>query len=165
MSFDCRGCDRDVRLLENDERKFVSDRSLRTPLGFCAFGDICAADAGDVGVLKLSLRSLVIESAVFAVLGTTSARSPGGVVGCEDNGPPPGVGGSTSEGDRLGEAGGGMSVPSVKEKLTGVTFRKYDLRLSFLVAMFACFAYDVLSDVYALVRKSIARLCTDFSGR
>jgi hypothetical protein len=113
VSLDWRGSESEVRLLEKEERRFVSDKSLRTPLGFWALGDICAAEAGEVGVLKLSFRSLVI---VFAVLGAGSSRSPGGVVGCEDKGPPPGVGGSTSDGERRGEdAGGGMSVPSVRE--------------------------------------------------
>ena len=102
-----------MRLLEKEERRLVRESSLRTPLGFWAVGDICAAEAGDVGVRKLSVRSRVI---VFAVLGAGSSRSAGGVVGCDDKGPPPGVGGSTSDGERPGDdAGGGILVPSVRE--------------------------------------------------
>jgi hypothetical protein len=76
-------------------------------------GDFCAAEAGDVGVRKLLSRSLAMLEVGFS-------RSVGGVVGCEDSGPPPGVGGSAGEGERCGDsAGGGMLVPSVRLMWTG----------------------------------------------
>jgi hypothetical protein len=76
-------------------------------------GDFCAAEAGDVGVRKLLSRSLAMLEVGFS-------RSAGGVVGCEDSGPPPGAGGSASEGERCGDsAGGGMLVPSVRLMWTG----------------------------------------------
>ena len=84
-------------------------------MGDVALGDVetCAADAGDVGIGKLSFRSRVMGGAVS--IGSCSSAY-GGVAGCDDSGPPPGVGGPTSEGVRLGvsDAGGGMSVPSVR---------------------------------------------------
>ena len=111
MSFDVRDWERDVRLLLKEERRLVRESSLRTPFGRCALGDFCAAEAGDVGVRKLLSRSLAMLDGAFSC-------SPGGVVGCEDSGPPPGVGGSAIEGDRRSEkstsVGGGIFVPSVK---------------------------------------------------
>lgn len=56
-----------------------------------------------------------------------------GVVGCELNGPPPGVGGrANGSGECGGECGGedggaGIEVPSVKDSLVGVYVRKYEL--------------------------------------
>lgn len=53
-------------------------------------------------------------------------------VGCDDNGPPPAVGGraeTSGEGDREEDSAGGVSggagmfVPAVKEKSTGVRLR------------------------------------------
>ena len=118
MSFDARGWEREVRLLLKLERRLVRESSLRTPFGRCALGDFCAAEAGLVGVRKLSAWSLVTLDVGFCC-------SNGGVVGCEESGPPPGVGGSASEGERRGEsAGGGMLVPSVRLMLMGVTERK-----------------------------------------
>lgn len=50
---------------------------------------------------------------------TATSRS-SGVVGCDDSGPLPGVGGRAIAGERGGESGGaGMLVPAVSEKSTG----------------------------------------------
>lgn len=50
-----------------------------------------------------------------------------GVAGCEDKGPPPGVGGRTSgetereRGDEGDAGGAGIPVPAVRERLMGVS--------------------------------------------
>jgi len=55
------------------------------------------------------------------IAGIAGIDVPFGVVGCEDSGPPPGVGGRAVRG---GESGGaGIRVPSVREKDTGVIVR------------------------------------------
>ena len=105
VSFDCLGCESEVRELLNDARKLVKLSNLRTPLGLWAWGE-----AGEVGVRKLSLLSLLASVGDVAVSEVVASLSlSGGVVGWEERGPPPGVGGCCS-----GEVGGGMLVPSVR---------------------------------------------------
>lgn len=100
--------------------------NLRTPDGFlniCGGGDDSSVAfvkvLGPISVccfLGVSFPLLLIED------GDEDGQAPGtfsGVVGCDVNGPPPGVGGSL-----FGVCGGdGISVPSVRETSTGVTVR------------------------------------------
>lgn len=135
LSCESRGIVSDVRELLKDERRLFKLRSFRTRDG-CRFavGEVvCAFDAGEAGVRKLSARSLVSASSAASFLfsfsasiGTWRADLLSGVAGCDVKGPPPGVGGSTGDWDGFGDSdGGGMSVPSVSEYSTGVTVRKF----------------------------------------
>ena len=118
VSFEGRaGTLRDVRELLKEERRFVKLRSLRTPFGLrsavCGEDEYCAAEAGEVGVRKLSVLCLFDSDSISST--GFSLFISGGVVGWEFNGPPPGVGGSAGDGDRYGDsAGGGMLVPAVR---------------------------------------------------
>jgi hypothetical protein len=136
LSFEARGIVSDVRELLKDERRLFKLSSFRTREGLrCVVGeDVCALDAGEMGVRKLSARSRVSDSSGASFLFSVSASAGGGtycadllsgVAGCDVNGPPPGVGGSTGDGGLGDSVGGGMSVPSVKEYSTGVTERKF----------------------------------------
>ena len=61
-----------------------------------------------MGVRKLSVRSLLVSVGDVVASGIFSFSLSGGVVGCEESGPPPGVGGCRVS------VGGGMLVPSVR---------------------------------------------------
>ena len=70
----------DVRELLKDERRLVRLKSFRTPFCGCrcACGEddeCCAADAGDVGVRKLSARSLLSKLSGCFLFAKLSARS------------------------------------------------------------------------------------------
>lgn len=104
-SLDWRGRLNDVRELLNEDLRFERLSSFFTPFGRLSCGEaVFAADAGDVGVRKLSARSLLDSSAflsTFSLFASEVVRLRLGVLsgvagceGCEVNGPPPGVGGS-----------------------------------------------------------------------
>ena len=129
VSFDARGKLNDVRELPKDVRRLVRLSNLRTPEGLrCAFGedDWGPADAGEVGVRKLSVLSLFIagiigSASVFSFsepgVGGHATDTLSGVAGWELSGPRASAGGGTIlVGDSGGDSGGaGMSVPAVRE--------------------------------------------------
>jgi hypothetical protein len=93
------------------------DSSLRTVDGRLRGGD-CAGDS------SLGFEFPIAAFSLSEVPDGEEGNAPGirsGVVGCEDNGPRPGVGGRGVAG---GESNGaGMLVPSVREKDSGVMVR------------------------------------------
>jgi len=144
----------EVRLLAKLLRSEESESSLRTPA--LSRGLLCGIDCefGEVG--ERGIRSLlsflvdeggglwrvgfsfldggVAECRILEV-GVTCLERVGGVAGCEDNGPPPGVGGRTIDsgecGEESAEARGYRSL--CRSTLTGVSaiwYRPFvDLRI------------------------------------
>lgn len=137
MSCEARGMLSEVRELPKDDLRLLRLSSFRTPDGRrCGSGEdvvVCEADAGDMGVRKLSVRicrawlcELGILDAMSVSGSGVGGKAPGnssGVVGCDVSGPPPGVGGLIAlAGDAGGESSGaGMLVPAVREYSTGLT--------------------------------------------
>jgi hypothetical protein len=135
-----------VRELLKELRRLFREKSLRTDwLDFCCspLERFWLGLEGEAGVRKLSARSVSwleeVEVDIFASV-SVSRSGVGGKklvwmssaeVGCDDNGPPPAVGGRADESgeeDREGDMGGvsggaGMFVPAVREKSTGVRLR------------------------------------------
>lgn len=122
---------RDVRELLKDWRRLEREKRRRTRAGRRVFGESCrpscgfAAEEGDVGVWKLSaVVSLLLSDDMVVSAGRcfsgsgVGGKAPGmEFVGCEERGPPPGVGGRWSNAGVIGgeSGGGGMLVPEVKE--------------------------------------------------
>lgn len=108
--------------------KLSFEGSERSPRNFRTEpGRRCVGLAGDIKLLVASLVRLCCNCSSVAwspcalPFGKTSVLG----VGCEDSGPWPGVGGRGVSG---GESGGaGIEVPSVREKLTGVSCNGFHL--------------------------------------
>jgi hypothetical protein len=130
--------ERDVRELEKLFRRDDSERSFLTPV----LSRLCVlADAGVKGGREFcSLRTLLynanagglpdVEAEGVRRLGLCEGGGDHrlfsiGVVGCEESGPPPGVGGlAYGPGEGGGDArGAGIDVPAVKDISTGVRER------------------------------------------
>lgn len=136
-----------MRELLKELRRLFREKSLRTDWpAFCCspLERFWLGLDGEAGVRKLSARSVSwleeVEVDIFASV-LVSRSGVGGKkllwissadVGCDDNGPPPAVGGravTSGEGDREDDWGGGVvngagiEVPSVREKSTGVRLR------------------------------------------
>lgn len=130
VSFDCLGRLSDVRELLNEERRFVRLSSRRTPFGlFCACvgeEEYRAADAGDVGVRKLSARS---GEDITPDFGSSFLSCSKYVAGWLFSGPRPGVGGSMGDFGGV-ERGAGIFVPVVM----GSMARRCDFRLLWVLA-------------------------------
>lgn len=89
-SCDARGIFRDVRELLNDDRRELRLSSFRTPEGRrCGSGedatvgcvDVIDADAGDMGTLKLSVRTCCVLLLLFEEASATLSFSGSGVGG------------------------------------------------------------------------------------
>ena len=82
MSLLARGICSEVRELLNDDRRLLRLRSLRTPvdglLWICSGEGGCAAEAGDMGVRKLSFRvSAISATPYFSCAGQAPGMSTG----------------------------------------------------------------------------------------
>jgi hypothetical protein len=112
----------DLRLsLEGIERrpKYFRTDELRTDEGRCEglAGDK-VLPATSLVRLSCSCASVAGSPCALPFVASCCGKTPETGVGCDDNGPFPGVGG---RGESGGESGGaGIEVPSVREKLMGV---------------------------------------------